>query len=80
MEAQAWLLEWFRRRGSVPEPETDYFKAGAIDSLAVVQLVADIEKNFSVRFTDKHYQEPRFSTLAGLAEIIRELSAAKVPQ
>ncbi|MBI5208748.1 MAG: acyl carrier protein [Elusimicrobia bacterium] len=79
MEARTWLREWFGRRGPVPEPRADYFETGALDSLAVVELVADIEKSFRVRFEDKHYQERRFSTLDGLADLIAELAAPKVP-
>lgn len=77
MDAAAWLVRWFRRHGAAPEPKANYFEAGLIDSLAVVQLVADIEETFLIRFVDSHYQEERFSTLGGLAEIITELSAAR---
>lgn len=81
-DAKEWLLRWFEKKGPVPgatsdaKLKTNYFEAGLIDSLAVVQLVADIEAAFPVRFTDKHYQESRFSTIGGLAEIIAELAAA----
>lgn len=71
---EEWLREWFGRKGEVPGPEKDFFESGLLDSLAVVQLVADIEKEFSVRFEDKHYQQPRFSTLTGLSRLIEELS------
>ena len=74
-DAKEWLREWFARKGPVPEPTVDYFETGILDSLGAVGLVADIEKEFSVRFEDKHYRQPRFSTLAGLAGLIAELSA-----
>lgn len=77
-EALEWVLRWFKARGAVEARlRTDYFEAGLIDSLAVVTLVTDIESAFSVRFEDRHYQDPRFSTIGGLAEIIAELAAAK---
>ena len=75
MAPQEWLKRWFARKGRVPAETVDYFEAGVLDSLAAVELVADIEKEFTVRFTDAHYQEPRFSTLAGLAALIAELQA-----
>lgn len=80
MSVQEWLKDWFMRKGSVPEGRTNYFEAGLLDSLAVVQLVADIEKAFSVRFEDQHYRQARFSTLEGLGELIGELSASKAPR
>ena len=82
-EVQDWLCRWFERKGPIPgnTPKekllTDFFEAGLIDSLAVVELVADIERTFSVRFEDRHYQERRFSTIGGLAELVAELSARK---
>lgn len=82
-DVQEWLLRWFEKKGPLPgkTPESklklNYFEAGLIDSLAVVQLVADIEAAFPIRFTDKHYQESRFSTIGGLAGIISELAASK---
>ena len=83
--AQDWVRAWFERNSPLPEadPEarlrTDFFDAGLIDSLSVVQLVTDIERTFSVRFEDRHYQDSRFSTIGGLADIIDELSAAGNP-
>ena len=83
--ALEWVRAWFERNsplpGSTPEDRlrTDFFDAGLVDSLTVVQLVTDIERTFSIRFEDRHYQDSRFSTIGGLAEIIDELSAAGRP-
>lgn len=73
-----WLVEWFRARGPLPEsPEeaarTDYFQKGLIDSMAIVELVTEAEKEFGVRFSERHFQDRRFATIGGLAEIIAEL-------
>ncbi len=75
MDARAWLAEWFARKGPVPAPEADYFEAGSLDSLGAVELVAALEKEFSVKFEQAHFQQARFSTLSGLAELLAELSA-----
>ena len=73
-DVAAWVRAWFAAKGPLPEgPRADFFAAGIIDSLAVVQLVADIEAAFGIRFEDRHYQDPRFSTVGGLAELISEL-------
>lgn len=82
-DAEAWVTSWFESKGPIPGAAraerlaTNYFEAGLIDSLGVVGLVADIEKAFSIRFEDRHYQEPRFATIGGLAELIRSLAEAK---
>ncbi len=78
-----WVRRWFEAKGSIPgatiaeKLAVDYFEAGLIDSLAIVGLVGEIETEFSVRFEDRHYREPRFSTIGGLADIIAELAAAR---
>ena len=82
-DAQDWLRRWFEAKGHVPgktaeeKLAVDYFEAGLIDSLAIVGLVGEIEKTFSVRFEDRHYREPRFSTIGGLADIVAELARVK---
>lgn len=82
--AQA-VLSWFEARGAVPgsAPEeklaTDFFAAGLLDSLGVVELVAHLEGRFGVRFEDRHFQQRRFSTIGGLAEIVAELKKAPSP-
>jgi acyl carrier protein len=83
-EAQAWAVAWFEGRGAVPggspaeKLAVDYFAAGLIDSLQVVELIAAAEEKFGVRFEDTHFQERRFATIGGIAEIIEELTRRKV--
>jgi D-alanine--poly(phosphoribitol) ligase subunit 2 len=82
-EIRRAVLAWFSAKGTVPgasESEqlaADYFAAGLIDSLAVVELVVDLEAKFGVRFEDTHFQQRRFSTIGGLAEIVAEIVAQK---
>jgi len=73
-----WLVEWFRARGPLPESteeaaRTYYFEKGLIDSMDIVDLVTEVEKEFEVRFSEQHFQDRRFATIGGLAEIIAEL-------
>lgn len=78
-DTRAWLVEWFGKRGPIPGADldaklaADYFEAGLLDSIGVVDLVSQLEARFEVRFTDRHFQEPRFSTIGGLADIVAEL-------
>lgn len=86
MDQQAaidWLIGWFDKHGegSVPgktheeKLEIDYFNAGLIDSLGVIELIADVEEKFHIRFDDLSFQDRRFSTITGLMEIVAELSS-----
>ena len=49
-------------------PETDFFDALGIDSLAALDLLTDLEEAFDVEIPD--YELQGVSTLAGLAEVI----------
>ncbi len=74
-----WLMEWFERRGSVPGSSfeeklaTNYFKAGLIDSMAVIELISAVEEHFDLRFTENHFQDRRFATIGGLLQLIHEI-------
>jgi D-alanine--poly(phosphoribitol) ligase subunit 2 len=74
-----WLLAWFRMKDRVVADElagdVNYFEAGLIDSIGVIDLIANIEETFEIRFSHEHFQERRFVTITGLAEIIDELRA-----
>ena len=77
-EVQAWVVDWFAQRKSFVEgsPEqrlaVDYFQKGIIDSFGVVELIGDIEAHFQIQFLETDFQDRRFSTLGGLAEIIAQ--------
>jgi acyl carrier protein len=72
-----WLIDWFRNRAGegarLDSPAVNYFEAGLIDSFGVMELVAAVEERFAVRFTADHFQDRRFVTVAGLAELIDDL-------
>lgn len=75
-ETGQWVVDWFSRQYPVDESQLDlnYFDAGLIDSFAIIELIGDIEAEFPVRFNDEHFQDPRFTTIRGLSEMIHELS------
>ncbi len=54
--------------------DTDYFEAGWLTSMEVVEFVAEIEQRFSMQFSESDLQDPRFVTIAGLTELILERS------
>jgi acyl carrier protein len=79
-QVQNWLTDWFVARGKLikkigetaPETlrNTDYFEAGWLTSMEVVEFVTEIEQYFGMRFSESDLQDPRFVTIAGLAELI----------
>jgi acyl carrier protein len=79
-EVEDWLTNWFLLRAKIGKnaPATlrdaDYFEAGWLTSMEVVEFVTEIEQRFGVQFSDRDLQDPRFVTIAGLAELILERS------
>ena len=76
-----WLEQWFVGRGklsTVPEEsfrEKNYFDAGLLSSLEIIEFVTEIENHFGVQFSDADFQDARLVTISGLAELIAEHSA-----
>ena len=79
-DTRSWLLEWFKKQDGgatvtlEPGTDTNYFEADWIDSFGVLALIADIETRYGIAFGSDHFQDRRFSTVDGLAEIINELT------
>jgi acyl carrier protein len=48
---------------------------GALTSMEVVEFVTEIEQRFNMQFSDRDLQDPRFVTIAGVAELILERTA-----
>lgn len=73
-----WLKKWFISRNSLSQlPDNyenqNYFEIGLIDSFNIIELVEAIETEFNIRFNQNHFQDKRFSSMNGLAEIIENL-------
>lgn len=82
-DEERWLAAWFRAQNDTladcPDEamaRADYFAAQYIDSFGVVMLISEIESHFGMRFSERDFQDRRFSTVSGLADIIRERKTA----
>ena len=69
---EAWLQDWFAGRGHRPASDANYFDAGAIDSFGVIELIEAVEQHFSISFRQHDFQDRRFASISGLAEIVNE--------
>ena len=67
-----WLKDYFAAKTQLPNDveEVNYFEVGLINSLGIIELIESIESHFDIKFDAMHFQERRFSTIKGLAEII----------
>jgi acyl carrier protein len=69
---EAWLHDWFAGRGHRLTREQNYFDAGGVDSESAWPFVLEVETHFGVTFENRDWQDRRFPTIAGLAEMIDE--------
>ena len=79
----SWLKQWFINQGNLSDfPDNsenrNYFEMGLIDSFSVIELIESIETEFQIKFDQNHFQDRRFSTIKGLAEIINEIKQEKL--
>ena len=73
-EAHTWLAAWFAGRAPdvILADEENFFEAEAIDSFSVIELIEEAEQKFRIRFVELDFQDRRFASIRGLAEIIAE--------
>ncbi len=77
----SWLQDWFVKKSGRRATDiaalldADYIQAGLIDSFNIIELIADTEARFGIRFTAEQFQDRRFTTLSGLCQIIAETRA-----
>lgn len=75
-EVCSWLLAWFSTKGrnkvaaSVDLLHLNYFEAGMLTSLEIVEFVTEIEERFGMQFSETDFQDARFVTVSGLADLI----------
>jgi acyl carrier protein len=78
-EVLTWLEKWFVENGSATKADLqgkeseNFFSLGWIDSLKFVQLISDVETDFSIQFSNDQFTDRTFSTLTGLAEAVQKL-------
>ena len=70
------LEQFIRKAAHVPDGDREFsrtaqlFDAGYVDSLGVVSLITFIETSFGVELLEEDLFDIRFTTIAGMSEII----------
>lgn len=74
---QTWLIKWFSEKTGITQDAVDrnFFSEGWLDSFKTLELILEIEKTFKIVLNDAIFNDSRFYTIAGLAEILSELQA-----
>ena len=69
-----WLVNYLSEASDLgPDPiDRNVFEAGWIDSFGTILLVEALEEQFAIRFNQEAFQDRRFATIRGIAEIVTE--------
>jgi D-alanine--poly(phosphoribitol) ligase subunit 2 len=63
----------------VPAFDTDLFETGVLDSLAFVELLLQLEREFGVTTSVDDLESDNFRTIDNIAEFVRLRAAARAP-
>lgn len=80
-DVESWLIQYFEEHGRTGDvapdelPHVDYIERKLLDSLAIVELLGQIEDRFGVWLEADEMEDPRFVTIEGLAAIVEEARA-----
>lgn len=72
------LHVFLKNHGRFPQSDPDaqlridIFENAVIDSLGAVQLIAHIESRYGIELGPDIFDDPRFNTIQGIAEILAE--------
>jgi acyl carrier protein len=58
----------------VIEVDTDLFETGILDSFGFVELIGFLEKETGRSVTEEEMDDPRFTTVAGIVDVMSEKS------
>ena len=70
---QEWIIRTLSSMAShqvTLEVDDNYLEKGVIDSFGLMEFIEEIEKNFSIQFSNSEFSDRRFVTISGLTEII----------
>jgi acyl carrier protein len=75
-EITKWLIAWFSENTNAARHDIknnlkeNYFESEWIDSLLFINLISDLEKKFTISFSNDEFQNREFATIAGLSQIV----------
>lgn len=82
-DPRSWLIAYFEANGElagrpvVELLDENYVSLELLDSLGIVQMLVGLEEDFGVWLDPAEMQDPRFCSIAGLAELVDEALAAR---
>ena len=69
-EKLAGIVRRISDKQDTPDPDESLFDSGYLDSFALVDLVAEIEREFNVKIPDSDLNPRRFDSLTRIGEYL----------
>lgn len=72
-DIQAFILNLLEKRSKLPasfDADTDFIKAGIIDSMGIIKFMLEIEAQYDIEITEEDMESPSFRTLAGISRMV----------
>ena len=69
-----WIEEWIISRSNISNYSVvdHIYDNDGIDSFSIIELIVDIEKNFSINLSEEDFKNEKFQMISGLSEIVLE--------
>ena len=73
---RVWIIDWFSENGKIDKLEVEermdenYVESGLIDSFAFIALVAAIEEEFKISFTEEDFESESLLSINGIISIV----------
>ena len=69
-----WLEQWIITRSKIRSYSVvdNIYDNDGIDSFSIIELIVDIEKNFSINLSEEDFKNEKFQMINGLSEIVLE--------
>ena len=71
-----WIVSWLADQAGILKDDVEkhlsenYFDLGYIDSFGFIELLDSIESEYGIQFDNEQFEDRKFATISGLAEII----------
>lgn len=71
-----WIVSWLADHAGILKDDVEkhlsenYFDLGYIDSFGFIELLDSIESEYGIQFDNEQFEDRKFATISGLAEII----------
>jgi acyl carrier protein len=71
------IVKTVSKQSTVPDPEESLFDSGYLDSFALPDMIAEIERRFSIKIPDSDLNPRKFDSIARIDQYIGRASATK---